>query len=225
MFATFEHGRILSKIIIAWILCSRGNACTTKPTPPPALEVPTTTLSPGPDVQQEDIKTIQVGGEWFYWIGGRRRDKKSWPKARDWCKRKGKRGDLATHLTEHQMEKIFTHLPSWASHVWVGARMHKSVPQQDFKDSYKWVEPSYSHPWPYSISGTDGLWRYTSPEGYQCMAMERVSLRKDGERGPAYRDFKCNYVFSFICEGICTWCRRRGGNITDASSTETSLLH
>jgi len=225
MFAPFEHGRIFSKIIIAWILCSRGNACPTKP-PKPAMEVPKTTPSPTPEVQQKDIKTIPVGGKGFYWIGGRTRDWKHWPQARDWCKSRG--GNLATHLTEHQMEKIVSHLPRWAPIVWVGAHMRKTTGESDWKESYKWVKPSYAggHGPSRSISGTDGLWRYNSPKGDQCMAMERWARRKDGKGGPAYRDFMCNSLrFSFICEGICTWCRSKGSNITDPSSTETAFLY
>jgi len=109
----------------------------------------------------------------------------SWEDARAQCKRRG--GDLATHLTEKEMNDAFSKADDDVYLLWVGGRMNPRAMQLDFWSRFEWLNGD-------RISSDNKLWDSRFQDygpSYKCMYIHNRSTRIDGTEGPMYGAWKC----------------------------------
>jgi len=149
----------------------------------------------------ESIQTSHNRKKRTFFYSGDRYDqwgRKTWKDAREDCKRRG--GDLATHLTEQDLNFIFSKvipINYYPKTAWVGARMN------GVKSSFEWMDGD-------RISNDDGLWhkdyprpldQYPGSLSYDCMYITRYKkYRKDGTYGYPYMAYKCASYTPYLCE-------------------------
>jgi len=143
----------------------------------------------------EPIRTTQYREKKFVYIGDDA-DRKNWADAREDCKRRG--GDLATHLTEEDLNYVRSELmPKYpVFDPFIGGR---AMSQSNIASSFEWLNGD-------SISADDGLWKVSAFDSLRadwtwCMVIDTdKNLRKDGKKGPSYGKGYCLHLHTYLCE-------------------------
>jgi len=145
----------------------------------------------------EPIRTTQYREKKFVYIGDDA-DRKNWTDAREDCKRRG--GDLATHLTEEDMNFVRSELMPKDSAVYhspfIGGRAQS---QTNIKSSFEWLNGD-SIPADYGLWG-DRAFGSLRADWKWCMVIDTdKNLRKDGKKGPHYGKGPCHHLHEYLCE-------------------------
>lgn len=131
---------------------------------------------------------------------------RTWNGAREECKKIG--GDLATHVSEEDMKRIFFgkdekgREPYWIVRKFtpfVGGRMNEQATEANFKDSFEWVDGT-------PIPANNSLWEYHVPYHFikKCMIINPNDVRditlREYIKGVAYSTEFCDNRGSYLCE-------------------------